>query len=608
MKNLFTHQNFTIIIISLFGFLMSFLNLPQFFSNSILPRQILILFLALFLALIFSYKIARSQKIETFPSPFFLPLILFVIINFAAAFSSSGIVDALKDSITLAALSLTLILIPQIIRSLAKTQIILSILILAASASSLNPSFNGAALLLLFLPIVLTLLLSFLKKLTPLKLFFSIIIISVYLFSSYTNLKALYPLKEKLPVFLGQKEGWIVALETIKNRPLFGIGPGNFINAYTLYKPLFAPNIAYQNLDFLPSQNSSNSFFQILTTTGVLGLFSYLLFILACLTQLIPKNPSEPISIGITISFIIFLILSALTPVHLILVFFIFIFLGLSQSLEDKPPRLVISLEENEENQVNLLPFLLTFFLALVMGFLSYRLILGEYYEKIAIDAAVKNDAQKALEFAQKAIDQNPLNDTYHSNLAQVAFAVGSSTLAQKGQDLTENDRNNISQIFQKAIAEGKEAVNLNPQKVYNLQTLATIYAGLVKVAPGTEQFAVDTYQKAISIDPTNPRLRLELGGIFFGRNEFATASAIFRNAVFLQANYANAHYNLGHSLLRLNQFEEGVNELTNAASLLPDENKDKERVLKEIEDIKAQIASVSGSPKPSPKPTPRPL
>lgn len=607
MKNLFNHQNLTIIFISLFSILVLALNLPQFFSNLVLPRQVITLFLALVLALIFSYKIAKGQKIEIFSSAFFLPLILFSFINFAAAFSSPGTIDALKESVTLAALSLTLILIPQIIRSLAKTQIALSILILAASASGLNPSFNNAALLLLFLPIILALVFPFLKKLTPLKLFFGIIILSLYLFSSYTNLKALYPFKEKLPVFLGQKEGWIVALETIKNRPLLGVGPGNFINAYTLYKPLFAPNIAYQNLDFLPSQNSSNSFFQILTTAGVLGLFSYLLFILAVLARLIPKNPSEPILIGIFISFVIFLILSALIPVHLILTFFIFIFLGLSQSLEDKPPRLIISLEENEENQINLLPFLLTFFLALVMGYLSYRLILGEYYEKITIDAAVNNDAQKAFEFAQKAVDQNPLNDTYRSNLAQIAFAIGSSNLAQKGQDLTEEDKNNISQIFQKAIAEGKEAVNLNSQKVYNLQTLATIYAGLVKVAPNTEQFAVDTYQKAISIDPTNPRLRLELGGIFFGRNEFATASAIFRNAVFLQANYANAHYNLGHSLLRLNQFEEGINEITNAVSLLPDENKDKERVLKEIEDIKAQIASVSGSPKPSPKPTPRP-
>ena len=647
------YQKLTAVLIIFSGILVVFLYLPQFMPPSTPPRQAAMIFLTLSLLLIFTHQMINAKKLEIFSTPLIFPLILWLIVNILSLTQSSGKLPASFTVISILGSVIFYFLIPQIIHSKRQIAIILYTLSIFISLSGLAPLLSKTAiypqplksylqsvfgqssiainttgatyvtglLLLIFLPVVVALCLQFLKNIRPLKIVLGAVIITLYSLSVLITLKTLLPINSsniEIPSFLDRKIGWMIATETIKNRPLFGIGPANFINAYTLYKPLYLPNISYPDLSFQPASLSSNEIFMIIATNGILGSLIYFLFILKSVYYLFPKLLSKnPIIVAISISFFIYVLSQALLPTPAILTFFIFIFLGLVQSLiNENKPSLICQLPQNKEEdslKITIIPFTITLALSIIIVFLTFKTLMGEFYEKQAIDFISKNDGQKALDFAQKAVDQNPINDSYRINIAQIAYSLGVSTFQQKSAspagELSDADKNLISQLLQKSIAESKKAVDLNPEKAYNISTLAAIYSGLAQILPEAQQFSLEAYNRAIQIDPTNPKLKLELGGIYFGKSEFATASAIFQDAVLLQANYANAHYNLGYGLLRLNQFSAGLSELQRAADLTPPDSADHQKVLSEIESIQAQIASLSGSlnPKPSATPPPKP-
>ena len=72
------------------------------------------------------------------------------------------------------------------------------------------------------------------------------------------------------------KYGWIIAIESFKNAPIFGVGPDAFVTAFTRYKPASINLTDYWTASF---GLSSNMYFHLLTTVGILGLGSYLLLV-----------------------------------------------------------------------------------------------------------------------------------------------------------------------------------------------------------------------------------------------------------------------------------------------------------------------------------------
>ena len=82
----------------------------------------------------------------------------------------------------------------------------------------------------------------------------------------------------------------------------------------------------------------------------------------------------------------------------------------------------------------------------------------------------------------------------------------------KKKPELSEADRQTISQAIQAAIEEAKATVTLNPQKAVNWENLASIYRNIINVAQGADSWTVSAYQRAIILGPQNPTYRVSLG------------------------------------------------------------------------------------------------
>jgi tetratricopeptide (TPR) repeat protein len=257
------------------------------------------------------------------------------------------------------------------------------------------------------------------------------------------------------------------------------------------------------------------------------------------------------------------------------------------------------------------LSFLLPLYLGIVLfsfifltgfGYLLGRSYLAEIYFKKALDGIVKNDAKQAYENMRQAIIFNPYIERYRINFSQINLLLANNIAAkanqqpqgknQKPYQLTEQDRQNISQAIQAAIAEGKAAVTLNPQKALNWENLAQIYRNIINTAQGADVWTISAYQRAIVSDPQNPIYRLNLGGVYYSLGNYEEAAKIFEQAVILKPDWPNAYYNLAWANFQKQKYQEAVSAMENVIRLL-DPKKDKadyDKVKKELEEFKKKL------------------
>ena len=62
------------------------------------------------------------------------------------------------------------------------------------------------------------------------------------------------------------------------------------------------------------------------------------------------------------------------------------------------------------------------------------------------------------------------------------------------------------------------------------------------------------TFQKLVSLQPNDSAVRFNLGTALFNKGDYRVAADSYREAIRLKPDFAHAHYNLGMSLLRLNE------------------------------------------------------
>jgi tetratricopeptide (TPR) repeat protein len=185
----------------------------------------------------------------------------------------------------------------------------------------------------------------------------------------------------------------------------------------------------------------------------------------------------------------------------------------------------------------------------------------------MSFNSARNNKGTDTYNQQVKAIALNPWSDSYRVTFAQTNLALADSLAGQT--NLTDQQRQAVVQLVQQSIREARNAVSLQPQRAANWENLSLIYRNLINFAQGSDQWAVVTQNQAIALDPVNPRLRLDLGGIYYALGNYQAAAQVFSQAVNLKPDYANAHYNLAQSLKQLKVDDQALAQLQLTASLV---------------------------------------
>ncbi len=374
---------------------------------------------------------------------------------------------------------------------------------------------------------------------------------------------------------LDRNSAWIIAVEAFKRSPILGQGIGNFTEAFNLFRPASFNLTKYWTNVF---SGSSMGILQIWTELGIVALV--LVFYLVLVVLRLKKN----------IRFwqvLLFLAVVLFLPLNLISVFLL-TWLLVSIGLESKETKLILNVGEKN---FNVMPYLIALLVLVVSaggGYWMTRMLMGDIYMKQSLLAASKNDGEKTYNLQIKAIAANPNLANYRKIYSQTNLALAQALLSEK--DITAEQKEKASVLVQQSVREAKSAIALDKNNSAYWYNLAVIYKSLIGLVDGAADWSYQAYQQAIILDPINPILHLEMGGLFYAANNFQQADRSFEEVVKNKSDFANGWYNLANSSKNLNKLDVAVTYLENALRLVPVDSSDYDKASKELETWKKEL------------------
>lgn len=404
------------------------------------------------------------------------------------------------------------------------------------------------------------------NKNIQLRVFYAITSFIVFI-SAFVSIYSILPGKATSINLPSLKTTWSVAVDSLKQSPLLGVGPSNFLYSYSKFRPITVNQTNIWSAKYIVGSN------YMLTMLAEVGIIGFVLFISLFIFSLSKFKELNTYKIGLLIIFVISLIYP-FSPAFLPI---IFMFFALNNNAKEtsgffnsKIPLFLMFLP------------IIGILVATVYG--AYITFYPEYIFGNALKFVTKNEAINAYETTNKAVNLNKYVDRYHLASAEINIAIAQD-ISQK-ENLTDDEKKTLAELIQQAIREGKAAVALNPTKSASWESLGNIYVAITSYAKEAGTFATQSYNQAIFLDPTNPNLRIKLGGIYYSDGKYEEAAKVFELAVLAKPDLANAHFNLAMAYKALKQTDKAKEQMNLVLKLIDPNSNDYQLVKKELDSI----------------------
>src|SRR3972149_7520775 len=151
--------------------------------------------------------------------------------------------------------------------------------------------------------------------------------------------------------------------------------------------------------------------------------------------------------------------------------------------------------------------------------------------------AIQSNNETSIAQDLEKAANLNSFEPRYKVVLSRFYLNLVASELAKPA---AEQDQTKIQDMASKAIEQGRLATEISPNSAVTWENRGIIYREFISLAAGAAEFSKKSFESAIALDPKNPALYTELGGILLAEN-IDGAKIEFDRALELKSNYAPA-------------------------------------------------------------------
>jgi len=412
---------------------------------------------------------------------------------------------------------------------------------------------------------------------------------SIIVLAGILSLFNILPGKDTTPQLAGFRTSWFVAVDSLKQSPLLGVGPGNYITAFNKFRPLSFNSTSLWSTRFVSGQSF---LFTAITETGIVGGAAFLLLVYSILRttrEAFKKDPQNLLSTknATLMSLGILTICLLVLPTTPVLIFTFFLLLALTSHTS----HLNLNTFKDTQGSIHFaarIPVLIAALPVIIaVGLFSYyasRVLAADLTYKKSLDYIAANSGREAYDSLQSVINTNPYVDRYRITYAQINLALANS-IAQK-KEISEEDRQTIAQLVQQAIREGKVAVALNPERAGNWEVLASIYRAVMPLAQGADAYAIQTYAQAVALDPLNSNTRIALGGIYYAAKAYENAIDVFKLAVAAKPDHANAHYNLAIAYRENGNIDRAITEMSTVLSLVNRDSNDFTVASQALEDL----------------------
>lgn len=617
----------------------------------ILPKQILLGGVVLVSLSIFVLKIIIEGSVRLRRTFFDLPIILFALLVFLSSIFAVNRFDSLIAFVPFLFATLAFFIVVNTIRSYKSALILTVSLLLGGVILSTLSIFSFFKIYLIRLIITQSQTFTpigslldqaiFLSLLLPIALYFtrnsntikslgfitiSIVILIGLLLTVYQLFNPPTPGQRLtiLPFDTGLQTAFATISQDTNRFPqgfLFGSGFGTYAADFTRFKlTAFNQNPTLWNLTFV---RSSSFILEILATTGILGLLSFVFLIIRTLRAIIARsteggNPASLALILATISLFVLPVAFTIQAQFFILLGLFAVFQGLKSqdhknffdielqlvalkkglfNFESLAPSLHFPDQphQNQKDTSRILPVIFGIIILIVVGFLGFfgaRYLLSDLEFQSSLVAASQNKGQETYQKQAKAISIFPYRDGYYRIFSQTNLALANSLASSQPKDSSPSAtlQRNIYTLIQQSINAGRTATSIAPLTSLNWQNLSSIYRSLIDFGQNAESFAIATQQQAILLDPNNPQAYIVLGGIYYQLGLWENAQTQFQIAVNLKPDFANSHYNLGHALENKNDLNNALAQYQIVKSLVATDQNSLKQITSEIEVLQSKL------------------
>lgn len=394
---------------------------------------------------------------------------------------------------------------------------------------------------------------------------------------------------------------------------LVGSGFGTYAVDFSRWKQ--ASFNQYSDLWNLTFFKSSNLPFELLATTGVLGLGAFIFLLIRVLKEIRISSQNK-----IHLSIIALLIISLLLPLNFTTQTLFFIVLGLyaaNQGLINKAQNRFFDIElqlvtfrkglismevphaKNEKSLI--LPTAVSIIILVVIGAIGYYsipYITSDLKFQKSLLAADQNNGSLTYQLQREAISIFPYRDGFFRVFSQTNLSLANSLagLQPAGSTPDQTTQQTITRLIQQSIDSARTAATIAPVTYLNWQNLSSIYRGLIGFGQNAESFAIATAQQSVNLDPNNPQEYITLGGIYYQLQQWDQAQAQFAYAIELKPDYANSYYNLGHVLEQKGNLQGALTQYQTVRSLVVDDKASLDQINKEIAALQGKAETATNN------------
>ena len=208
------------------------------------------------------------------------------------------------------------------------------------------------------------------------------------------------------------------------------------------------------------------------------------------------------------------------------------------------------------------------------MGFFHLGMIqqfLAEHFNR--------NTADSAINYYKKAIDSDPFQAPFHSNLASLYINKGNQDQAieelSQAYLIRPGELNHADRLanaylqkgdLDKALFFSRKTIELNPSESGYYNNLGAILS-----KKGMYEDAVNTFKKAIETNPKEPIYLDNLLKLYLSLEKYDELIPYYKKLIALDPSVADYHNNLGAIYKRKKQPKDAIESFQQAVTLIPD-------------------------------------
>ncbi|OGZ65503.1 MAG: hypothetical protein A3C50_00515 [Candidatus Staskawiczbacteria bacterium RIFCSPHIGHO2_02_FULL_43_16] len=367
--------------------------------------------------------------------------------------------------------------------------------------------------------------------------------------------------QNSLEVSLSNRANVEMNIKALQSFEFFGAGPNNFAYDFAKYKNIDFNQSPLWNVNFTSGASKVLTAF---TEVGIVGLVAMLVlmalgifygakYFLAKDIKDIPQTTRLTLVVVavVAVETLGYFLYNANIPLD----FMYFFSLACLVALVVKPVKEYVLASSSLVTMAAIFVFVLLFIFDVGVLFVESQRYLADMDYRKGLVLFSQDKKSESLQYFKMAA-KNGNWDVYYNQLALFSLVSVRDYLSTTGAPDKEAAKQAVQSLIADAISASNASVALNPQNYDNWSTRGYVCQNLLELSPEAFDCAMQSYDKAIALNPNNPYLYLQQGNSYLVKAANATdtfqrsdllskANDKINKAIDLKANYALAHLQL---------------------------------------------------------------